>query len=122
MPNKGEKYQNFLDLIIKEKVSRSKFQEYQIQRMKWLFDNDLIRENDSDYKEFTDIKKVYALKELYFKDVLSYWHYPDDIKNTIDDLANQGYVSFESILFSRNEQDYFDFYLNKAKFTNGLDL
>lgn len=122
MPGKGEKHKNFLDLIIKEKVSRSDFKEYQMQRMKWLFDNDLIREGEDGYIIFTDNKLIYVLKELYYGDVLSYWHYPDEIKKVIDDLANQNYVSFECTLLSRNEQDYLDFYLNKAKFTNGHDI
>jgi hypothetical protein len=64
----------------------------------------------------------YVLKELYYEDVLSYWHYPDEIKKAIEDLASLNYVCFESTLLSRNEQDYLDYYLNKAKFTNGHEL
>ncbi|WEK54357.1 MAG: hypothetical protein P0Y55_17765 [Candidatus Cohnella colombiensis] len=122
LPSKGEKHKNFMDLIIKEKVTRNEFKEYQIQRMKWLFDNNLIRESDDSYIEFTNIKIIYVLKELYYRDVLSYWNFSNEIKKVIDNLASRSYVSFESTLLSRNEQDYFDFYLNKTKFTNGHDL
>jgi hypothetical protein len=122
LPSKGEKHKSFLDLIIKEKVSKNEFEEYQMQRMQWLFDNDLIHESDDSYIAFNNEKVIYVLKELYYNDVLSYWHYPDEIKKVIDNLASQSHVAFESTLLSRNEQDYFDFYLNKAKFTNGHDL
>ncbi|WP_312832511.1 hypothetical protein [Sedimentibacter saalensis] len=122
MPGKGEKYKNFLDLIIKEKVSKSDFREFQLSRMKWLFDNELIIEDEKGYLKFVDTNLIYVLKELYYEDVLSYWHYPDEIKKVIEDLASLNYVYFESTLLSRNEQDYLDYYLNKAKFTNGHDL
>lgn len=121
MPNKGE-YKNFLDLIIKEKVLRSDFKEYQLQRIGWLFDNNIISEDEDGYLKFVDLKLIYVLTELYYKDVLSYWHYPEEIKKVIEKLGEQNHVCFESTLFSRNEQDYFDYYLNKRKFTNGYDI
>ena len=121
MPSKG-KYKNFLDLIIKEKVLRSDFEEYQLQRMGWLFDNNIISEDEDGYLKFVDLYLIYALRDLYYKDVLSYWHYPEEIKKVIEKLGEKGRICFESTLFSRNEQDYFDYYLNKTKFTNGYDI
>lgn len=79
MPSKGE-YKNFLNLMIKERVLRSDFQEYQLQRMAWLFDNNIISEDEDGYLKFVDLNLIYVLKELYYKDVLSYWHYPKEIK------------------------------------------
>ncbi|MNN70551.1 hypothetical protein D3C81_1864100 [compost metagenome] len=37
-------------------------------------------------------------------------------------LYDQDIVTFDSSLFSKNEQDYFNYYLNKSEFTNGLNL
>jgi hypothetical protein len=37
-------------------------------------------------------------------------------------MKNQNMVYFESSLFSKPEQSYFNYYLNKSEFTNGLDL
>lgn len=122
MPNKGEKYKNFFDLMIKEEISRSDFQEYQLRRMRWLFDNDIICEDEDGYIKFKDINLIYVFKELYYEDVLSYWHYPENIRKVIEKLESLNYVCFESTLLSRNEQDYLDYYLNKAKFTNGHDI
>lgn len=121
MPSKGE-YKNFLNLIIKEKVLRSDFQKYQLQRMEWLFDSNIISEDENGYLKFVDLNLIYVLKELYYNDVLSYWHYPEEIKKVIENLAEQNKICFESSLFSRNEQDYLDYYLNKTKFTNGHDI
>jgi len=122
MPNKSQHYKNFVDLIIKEKVSKSDFKQYQLQDMKWLLDNELITQDEKGYIKFVDINLIYVLKELYYEDVLSYWHYPDEIKKVIEDLLSHNHVYSESTLLTRNEQDYIDYYLNKAKFTNGHDI
>lgn len=122
IPHKDVKYKNFQELIINENIVISDFQEYQLQKIKWLMDNNLIFENEEKYIKFVDIKLIYVLKELYYEDVLSYWHYSDEVREVIDNLASKNYVCFESTLLSKNEQDYLDYYLNKAKFTNGYDI
>ncbi len=122
IPDKYEKYENFSDLIINENIAIHDFQEYQLGKVRWLIDNNLIVENEDGYIKFDDIKLIYILKELYYEDVLNYWHYPYEIREVIDNLASKNYVCFERTLLSRGEQDYLDYYLNKAKFTNGHDI
>lgn len=122
IPNKNEKFENFIDLITRDNVRKSEFQEYQCKEMKWLFDNNLIFENKDGFIKIVDEKIIYILAELYYEEVLNYCHYPNHIKKAIDDLENKKIVTFESSLFSRNEQDYLDYYLNKTTFTNGYDI
>ena len=122
LPDKNEKYKNFLDLIIRDNVRKNDFQEYQIQRMNWLFDNGLVIENEEGFIKIADIKTIFILKELYYEDVLNYFHYEPSLRGVIDSLMQKEIVFFESSLLTRNEQDYFDFYLNKSKFTNGYDI
>lgn len=121
LPTK-KKYRNFLDLIVNDNVTKQEFEDYQLQGLQWLFENGLIHENKDGFIKILDAKTVYILKELYYNDVLSYWHYPEEIRTVIDEMAARGIVTFESSLLSRNEQDYIDYYLNKSKFTNGYDL
>ncbi|MEH7016269.1 hypothetical protein [Bacillus sp. JJ63] len=122
LPNKEDKYKNFFNLMIAEKLNRSDFEEYQLKGMQWLFDNNLICENNMGYLEFVDQRVIYILKELYYKDVMSYWHYSKDTQVLLEELSTRNLVDFENSLFSRNEQDYLDYYLNKSKFTNGYDI
>ncbi|MCY9182670.1 hypothetical protein MOE68_19295 [Bacillus haynesii] len=122
LPNKDEKYENFFRLINTEKLTRSVFQAYQLNSMQWLFDNDLICESNTGHIQFVDQRVIYVLKELYYREVISYWHYPEDIQVLIEELSSRNLVDFETSLFSRNEQDYLDYYLNKSKFTNGHDI
>jgi hypothetical protein len=90
--------------------------------MQWLFDNNLICEINKGHIEFVDQREIYVLKELFYKEVMSFWHYPENIQELIEELSNRSLVDFEDTLFSRNEQDYLDYYLNKSKFTNGHDI
>lgn len=122
IPHKEEKYNNFIGLIVKENVSSNDFQDYQLQRMKWLFDEKLIFEDENGFIKIADSLTVFILKELYYEDVLSYYHYDKKIRDNIDKLENDETVIIESSLLAQNEQDYFDFYMNKSKFTNGYDL
>jgi len=122
LPTKAEKYSNFYNLLISEKLIRTDFEDYQLRDMQWLFDNNIIHESESGYFEFVDKIIVFILRELYYQEVLSYWRYPENVKKTIEEMANRGIVAFENSLFSRNELDYLDYYLNKSKFTNGLDI
>lgn len=122
LPNREKKYPNFFKLIITEKLRRSEFHEFQLKKMQWLFDNDLIYENNVGYIQFVDWKVVYILKEIYYSEVMSYWHYPKELQVLIEEMNSQNLVDIETSLFSRNEQDYIDYYLNKSKFTNGHDI
>lgn len=122
LPNIEEEYKNFFELILSENLTRDNFKEHQLRRMQWLFDNNLIRVSNKGYIEFVDQKIMYVLKELYYKEVMSYWHYPEEIQTLIEELYTRGLVDYEVSLFSRNEQDYLDYYLNKSKFTNGHDI
>ena len=122
IPDKEKHYENFMDLMLSEKLTKGDFRDYQLRSMEWLFDNNLIIENSDGYLEFVSQNVIYVLKELYYEEVLSFWHCPKNVKSLIDDLNSQNLIEFESSLLSKNEQDYFDYYLNKSKFTNGQDL
>ncbi|HYE08886.1 MAG TPA: hypothetical protein VEF53_01755 [Patescibacteria group bacterium] len=122
IPDKEKQYENFMDLMLSEKLTKGDFRDYQLRSMEWLFDNNLIIEKSDGYLEFVSQNMIYVLKELYYEEVLSFWHCPKNVKSLIDDLSSQNLIEFESSLLSKNEQDYFDYYLNKSKFTNGQDL
>lgn len=45
--------------------------------MQWLFDQNLICESKLyGPLEIVDKRVMYVLKKLYYKEVISYWHYP----------------------------------------------
>ena len=122
IPKKQKKYKNFIGLIVKDNVRKTDFQEYQLQRMQWLFDENLIFENEDGYIKIVDSMTLFILKELYYEDVLNYYHYDIGLRETIDKFEEKDIVKIEGSLLTQNEQEYFDFYMNKSKFTNGYDI
>lgn len=75
----------------------------------------LICEGKMGHLEFVDqrVRVICVLKELFYNEVMSYWHYPKDIQVLIEELSTRNFVNFQITLFSRNEQDYLDYNLNK---------
>jgi len=62
------------------------------------------------------------LKDLYENEFASFYHYPHAFQVEAKQMKTEGLISFESSLFSKQEQSYFNYYLNKSEFTNGLDM
>ena len=68
-----------------------------------------------------NLAKARILRDLYNCSVLCY-HHNRNIQSIIDELIVSDDLYAESTLFSVPEQEYLDYILNKASFSNGLDL
>lgn len=117
-----KEYNNFYDLILNENITISDYPEYMSQDLKWLLDNNHISVSDKGYIEFKNPMRVAIYKDLYYNEVISYWRCPDVYRSEIDNLYGKGVLTFEDTLFSKLEQDYFNYHLNKTTFNNSLDL
>lgn len=62
------------------------------------------------------------MNDLYKNEVVIYKRLPKILQIELDNLISEGLVVMQSSLFSKLEQDYFDYYLNNHKFHNGLQL
>lgn len=117
-----DKYKNFFELVLNEDVKKSDFREHQINRIQILIDEKIIHVNNLGHFEFSDLSYILILKEFYSSDVISYWHKSVEYRNILDNLHKNNQIIYENTLLTRNEQDYFDYYLNRSKFTNSLDI
>jgi hypothetical protein len=115
-------FENFFDLIVHEELKFDDFQNHQIEGIKWLIENDLLIEDEKGFLNFPNMKKIHLLKDLFYNEVISFWHHSKEVRNEIKKLIDEDILHFESTLFSKSEQDYLNFHLNKAKFSNSLDL
>ena len=61
------------------------------------------------------------LNELYANDAISYWFLPDEARKKVDMMVEKGELCFQKTLFTKEESDYFNYFLNKT-FGNGEDL
>lgn len=115
------KYTCFFDLLVKENVKFSDFREHQHKNLQWLIDQDIVIENSDGCLKIND-SKVYILKDLYEHDVICPLYYDDELRNIVGEWCRNGDLRLTCTLFSEPEQNYLNYKLNKASYSNGRDL
>ncbi len=115
-------YNNFFKYMSKEKVKKKDFPDYCISQINWLIERQYLTIDETKHIIFKDKTNIMILRDLYYNEVISYWRYPESGRNVLNELEKKNVIEFESSLFSRPEQDYINYFLNKSKFNNGLDL
>lgn len=115
-------YDSFFHLLCSEKLKMSDFPEYNIQKVNWLIEHGYLTFDDAGSIVFVNQNLVIILYELYMNDLVAYWKYSYDERLILNELNERGILEFESTLFSRPEQAYINYLLNKSQFNNGLDL
>lgn len=119
---KDSRHNSLYDLVKKENVLYGDFKSYQWARLHHLFNLRLLFVDHNGYLRIADENQLFIYKQLYHEEVVSYWHYSEEQRAVIDKMADDGILFFENTLFNKLEQSYFNYYLNKKEFTNGLDL
>lgn len=122
-PFKENQYLTFFDLLAnEEKVKFSNYEYYQRPQLNYLIEKGFISIDKNDFIEIVNPTRLLILKDLNDNDVGSYYNYQVEFQEEVQSMFAEGMVYFESSLFSKPEQDYFNYLLNKSEFTNGLDL
>lgn len=65
---------------------------------------------------------IYLIGDLYRNEVISYWHFPKAVREVLDEMERENYIRLEDNLLTEQEINYFNYYLNRKSFTNGLDI
>jgi hypothetical protein len=115
-------YHNFFDLLVNEQVYFNNYKEHQKPQLNYLIDKGFISIDGSGFIQVINSERLLIFKDLYDNDVASFYRYPTDFQKEAQQMALEKIISFESSLFSKPEQSYLNFFLNKSEFTNGLDL
>lgn len=118
----GEKYDSFFELIVKENIKYDDYPEYDKRDLDWLLQQNLICINNEGYIKISNQERIMIYAELHYKEVINYWKKNPKTKTEIDKMEKEGNIELESSLFSRKEQDYFNFYLNMSEFIDGYDI
>ncbi len=121
-PFKEKHYRSFFDLLVNEQVYFSDYEEHQKPELNYLIDKGFITTDSSGFIQVTNLKRLSIFKDLYDNEVASFYRYSIDFQKEAQQMATENIVSFDSSLFSKSEQSYFNYFLNKSEFTNGLDL
>lgn len=121
-PFKDKQYQNLFDLLMKEQVCYNNYEEHQKAQVDYLINKGFLSITDDGFIRIPNLERVLILKDLHDNEVASVYHYPSSFQKEATKMAAENIIYFESSLFSRPEQSYFNYFLNKSEFTNGLDL
>lgn len=121
-PFKEKKHKNFLMLIVKEKVMYNHFEEHQLPQLDFLIERNLIKVDQEGLLQIVSNERMLIFRDLYENEVASYHYYSAKFQDEVLKMAEEKIVFFHSSLFSKNEQSYFNYFLNRKEFTNGLEL
>lgn len=115
-------YNSFYELLSHEHLYLDDLNNYQKSLLQTLLDNDIAVLSASN-EILLNTPIVDILKEFYDKEVIcySYKHHQKE-KDVLNKLLQSHDIRMESALFTEPEQDYLNYMLNKAKFSNGNDL
>lgn len=116
-------YENFYKLLVSERININDYLDYQQERIKYLISKDDLMIDEHGFLKI-NYNKILVLYNLYkYETFRSDYHIKlKGIGEKLEELEKSGDVTFENTLFSRSEVDYINFVLNKAEFSNGLDL
>lgn len=113
--------ETFFDLLQKHQVNIDEFEDYQKTELQYLVNNNYISIIDG-FLRWKNPLRIEILYELYHYNVISVHRLHDTLQVEIKLMHQENKIEFESTLFSRLEQDMFDYYLNNSKFQNGPQL
>lgn len=116
----GHEYETLYELLRKETVRLEDFANFQKRDLQWLIQRNLLA-IDPTGVVIPAWKKVRLLKDLYDKGVIVNGYY-SDCNAALEELQRQGFIRCESSLFSVPEQQYLNFMLNQAEYSNGYQL
>lgn len=119
---KEKQYHNFFDLLVNEQVYFTNYDEHQKSQLNYLIDKGFVSIDGSGLIQVTNLERLLIFKDLYDNEVASFYHYPTDFQNEAKQMESENIIFFDSALFTKPEQSYFNYFMNKSEFTNGLDL
>lgn len=121
-PYTEKKYATLYDVLSHEVVAFDKYEDFQKPKLKYLIDKNYLFVDDNGNIQCVNPIRVRILYDLFQNEVGSFHWYRKLFQQEVKKMGSENILYFENTLFSKPEQDYFNFYLNKSAFTNGLDL
>lgn len=121
-PFKQEHYHTFFDLITNEQVKYSNYEEHQKLSVDYLIEKGFINIDSNNFIQIINPARVIILRDLYLNEVASFYRYSYELRQEAQQMETEKIIYFGNSLFSKPEQAYFNYFLNKSEITNGLDL
>lgn len=122
-PHKDKHYSSYFEMLVKEtEIPYDNYLDYQKHHLEYVLSHGYLKINESGNVELVKGVDVLLLKQLYEYHACSYWAYDERIRAVLDEMKDKGWLKVDNHLLSKKERDYFSYYLNNEKFTNGPAL
>ncbi len=122
-PYKDKHYHTFYDLICNEdKIIYENYREYQKRGLDYLIQEGYLSVSQDGFLQVLKLKEIFILRLLYEYHACPYWQCNAEEQRIIMEMKGKGWVKEDNHLLTPEERDYFSYYLNNEKFTNGPAL
>lgn len=119
-PFRDKHYQTLYELLTQETgVKLCNYDTYKIEQLQELIKYNYIQENAQGEIVLVSLNKINILKQFWINDVVSFWHLSNEERLIVDTWLNDGYLDEDDFLLSAPEREYFSYWLDNSKFTNG---
>ena len=119
-PFKKKHYHNLFDLLSKEEVYYENYEDYQRTNIDSLISHDIIKKSKSGRLSIPNNDLKIILKSLWEYRVCSYWHHSEKGMKYLDEMADRGWLIKSDNLLTKEEKQYFSYYMDNGEFTNGF--
>ena len=116
---KTKSFGSFTNQIINNQVRVENYPEFNLPDLKWLIERGTISISE-DGIIVLNKERVDILKDLYENEVIRTSRYVEN--DQFQSMVDKKELDVESTLFSRPEQQYLNYMLNKSEYSNGRDL
>ena len=117
----GSDYQTLPHMLQSVEMYQEDFAHYQKDAINWLIERGSVQIGDKGQLQINKARVV-LLGDLYYHEVICPSYYNGSYLQQLESLVQTKEICYESTLFSRPEQDYLNYILNRSNFSNGLDL
>ena len=117
----GSDYQTLPHMLQSVEMHQEDFAHYQKDAINWIIERGSVQIGDNGQLQINKARVV-LLGDMYYHEVICPSYYDGSYLQQMESLAETNEIRYESTLFSRPEQSYLNYILNKSEFSNGLDL
>ena len=112
---------NAVGLLMRNEVAYADFHDYQKQGVDHLIDLGIL-ENAGGNLRFVSVEQLLILRAIFETQAANYYHLSAAGREEADTMTEKGWLTRRSSLLTEAEADYFNYFLNKAGFSNGPNL
>ena len=96
------------------------YEDYKRASIDFLISHNVIKKNENGQLSIPSNDLKIILKSLWEYRVCSYWHHSEKGMKCLDEMVDKGWLIKSDNLLTKEEKQYFSYYMDNGEFTNGF--